>query len=162
MKGKNYKFEDERHRGPDDGGARGADCGVFGSSGRKVGSDTTDKRRGRGLARRLDKLDRDLAERRAVVGATGEPVVDSAISAVPVSDGARGGKIKQCCLCLAPARYSLAFLISTLGISRRRQQCSPVILLCDPCIHKLSRALAVASPELQDALTAAYTAIFRT
>jgi hypothetical protein len=104
------------------------------------------------LLTRLDRLDRDLAERRAVVGATGEPIVSSAVSAVPISASANGGKIKQCCLCLAPAQYSLAFVISTLGIKPRLQKCSPVILLCDLCIHKLSRALAVASPELQDAL----------
>jgi hypothetical protein len=158
MKGRNYKFEDERHQRPDDGGARGADRGVFGSSGRKVGSDTTDKRRGRGLARRLDKLDRDLAERRAVVGATGEPVVENAVSAVPMFKGSRP-KLKQCCLCLAPAQYSLAFVISTLGIKRRLQKCSPVVLLCDLCIRKLCRTLAVALPELQDSLKTAYTAI---
>ena len=159
MKGRNYKFEDERHHGLDDGGARGADHGVFGSAGHKVGSDTTDKRRGRGLGRRLDKLDRELAERRAVVGATGEPVVDGAISAVPISEGASRGKIKQCRLCLAPARYSLAFVISTVGISPRLQQCSPVILLCDPCIHRLCQTSTLASFELQDKLKRAYTAI---
>jgi hypothetical protein len=127
-------------------------------SGPKVGSDTTDKRRGRRLGRRLDKLDRELAERRAVVGATGEPVVERAISAVPMSEGSCR-KIKRCRLCLAPAQYSLAFVISTLGIKPRLQKCSPVILLCDLCIHKLSRALALASPELKDALETSYTAI---
>ena len=160
MKGKNYKFEDGRHQGLNDEGARGTADGVFGPSGHKVGSDITDKRRGRGLARRLDKLDRDLAERRAVVGATGEPVVDSVFRAVRLSEGSRG-KIRQCRLCQAPAQYSLAFVISTLRIKPRLQKCSPVVLLCDLCIHKLSRALAVASPELQAALEAAYTAIFR-
>jgi hypothetical protein len=156
MKDRNYKFDDERHQGSNDEGVRGSADAVFGSSVHKVGSDTTDKSRGRGLGRRLDKLDRDLAERRAVVGAQGEPVVQCVISAIPMS---KGRKLKQCCLCHAPAQYSLAVVISTLGVKRRLQKCSPVVLLCDLCIRMLCRTLAVASPELQDALKTAYTAI---
>jgi len=161
MKGRNYKFEDERHHGPDDEGARSTDSSVFVSSGHKVGSDTTDKRRGRGLGRRLDKLDRELAERRAVVGATGEPVVDSAISAVPISEGASRGKIKQCCLCLAPAQYSLAYLLSALGTKPRAQKCSHVVLLCGPCIHELCHTPTLTSLEVLDELKRAYTSIIR-
>jgi hypothetical protein len=161
MKGKNYKFDDERHQGLNDEGISSTDRSVFGSSGHKVGSDTTDKRRGHGLGRRLDKLDRALAERRAVVGATGEPVVDSKISAVPISEGASRVKIKQCCLCLAPAQYSLAYLISALGTNPRVQQCSHVVLLCGPCIHELCHTPTLTSLEVLDELKRAYTSIIR-
>ena len=161
MKGKSHKFEDEQHQGPDHGGARGAEPSVFRSSGHKVGSDTTDKRRGQGLGRRLDKLDRELAERRAVVGATGEPVVDSTISAVPISEGASRVKIKQCCLCLAPAQYSLAYLISVLGTKPRVQKCSRVVLLCESCIHELCHTPTLTSLEALDELKRVYTSIIR-
>jgi hypothetical protein len=161
MKGKNYKLDDERRQGLNDEGAGSTDISVLGSSGHKLGSDTTDKRRGRGLGRRLDKLDRELAERRAVVGATGEPVFDSAISAVPIAEGTSRRKTKQCCLCLAPAQYSLAYLISALGTKPRVQKCSRVVLLCESCIHELCHTPTLTSLEALDELKRVYTSIIR-
>jgi hypothetical protein len=161
MTRKKPKFDDERHQGQKDEGGSSNDNSVFGSSGRKVGPGTTDKRRGRGLGRRLDKLDRELAERRAGVGATGEPVVDSAISTVPISVRASHGKIKQCCLCLAPAQYSFAYLVSVLGTNPRVQKCSHVVLLCEPCIHELCHTPTLTSLEVLDELKRAYTSIIR-
>jgi hypothetical protein len=36
---------------------------------------------------------------------------------------------KLCSCCSMPAQYSLALLLSTVGISKRIQKCSPVVLL---------------------------------
>ena len=44
---------------------------------------------------------------------------------------------KLCSCCSMPAQYSLALLLSTVGISRRIQKCSPVVLFCNDCIHAL-------------------------
>lgn len=64
---------------------------------------------------------------------------------------------KKTCGCGQPASYSLASVLSTLGVSPRRQQCSAAVLFCDSCIHELcDYALP---PQLQNALEDAYTAI---
>jgi hypothetical protein len=61
------------------------------------------------------------------------------------------------CACGDPAQYSVASVISTLGVSPRRQQCSPAVLFCKSCIHELcDYALP---PQLRIALEDAYTAI---
>ena len=44
---------------------------------------------------------------------------------------------KLCSCCSRPAQFSVALLLSTVGISRRIQQCSPVVLFCESCIHAL-------------------------
>jgi hypothetical protein len=44
---------------------------------------------------------------------------------------------KLCSGCSRPAEYSLAVVLSTLGISKRMQRCSPVVLFCKGCIHAL-------------------------
>lgn len=61
------------------------------------------------------------------------------------------------CSCGQPALYSVASVISTLGVRPRRQQCSPAVLFCDSCIRELcDYALP---PQLRIALEDAYTAI---
>jgi hypothetical protein len=63
------------------------------------------------------------------------------------------------CACGEAAQYSVASVISTLGVSPRRQQCSPAVLFCNGCIHELcDYALP---PQLRIALDDAYTAINR-
>ena len=41
---------------------------------------------------------------------------------------------KPCCRCSAPAAFSLALLLSTVGVKPRAQKCSKTILLCQSCI----------------------------
>lgn len=67
---------------------------------------------------------------------------------------------KPCCRCSAPAAFSLALLLSTVGVKPRVQKCSQTILLCPSCIHD-AIALLGTSPlnQLQQPLTNAYTAI---
>jgi hypothetical protein len=43
---------------------------------------------------------------------------------------------KSCSRCSKAAQYSINVIVSTLGISRRLQQSSPALLLCDACIQK--------------------------
>ena len=67
---------------------------------------------------------------------------------------------KSCSCCSRPAEYSLALVLSTVGVSPRMQRCSPVVLFCKSCI----RALATeecwwGSGDLYNALQHAYTAI---
>lgn len=64
------------------------------------------------------------------------------------------------CDCGQQAQYSVASVISTLGVSPRRQQCSPAVLLCGDCIRDLCDY--VLPPLLRDALGDAYTAINET
>ncbi len=68
-------------------------------------------------------------------------------------------KQKTCGFCSRPAAYSLACVVSTLGVSPRYQKCSPVILLCENCIQELCEGAVPASWELRQALKRAYTAL---
>ena len=66
---------------------------------------------------------------------------------------------KSCSCCSRPAEYSLALILSTVGVSPRMQQCSPVVLFCKSCIHALATEECWwASTDLSNALQCAYTA----
>ena len=67
---------------------------------------------------------------------------------------------KLCSCCSQPAEYSLALIVSTVGVSPRMQRCSPVVLFCKSCIHALATEECWwASADLSNALQSAYTAI---
>jgi hypothetical protein len=67
---------------------------------------------------------------------------------------------KSCSCCSHPAEYSLAFVLSTVGVSPRVQRCSSVVLFCKSCIHALATEECWwGSTALSSALQRAYTAI---
>jgi len=72
-----------------------------------------------------------------------------------------GGRVssKKCEFCRQPARYSLAFVLSTVGVSPRRQKCSSVVLICDDCIREFYESDPQIPEELQNALKRAYTCL---
>jgi len=74
------------------------------------------------------------------------------------SDGTRVSN-KKCEFCGDPAQYSLAFVLSTVGVRPRRQKCSSVVLICDDCIQTLYESDPQIPEELQIALKRAYTAL---
>jgi len=69
-------------------------------------------------------------------------------------------RAKHCSRCARPASLSLAQIVSTIGVSPRRQKCGEAVLLCTACIQSLELLLA-ASPfsTLSKALIEAYTSI---
>ena len=67
---------------------------------------------------------------------------------------------KSCSCCSQPADYSLALIVSTVGVSPRIQRCSSVVLFCKSCIHALATEECWwGSTALFNALQHAYTAI---
>jgi len=67
---------------------------------------------------------------------------------------------KSCSCCSKPADYSLALILSTVGISPWVQQCSSVVLFCESCIHALATEECWwGSTDLCNALQSTYTAI---
>jgi len=74
------------------------------------------------------------------------------------SDGGRVSN-KKCEFCSQPAQYSLAFVLSTVGLSPRRQKCSSVVLICDKCIREFYESDPQIPEELQNALKRAYTTL---
>ena len=67
---------------------------------------------------------------------------------------------KPCSRCALPADFSLAFLVSTIGIRPRGQKCTQTVPFCKSCIREILPALA--STPLQDLrqpLRDAYTAL---
>jgi hypothetical protein len=109
-------------------------------------------KRASSFMRRLAKLDRETYERVAEVGAKGEP---------PIGDFAMRVNRKRCCFCKQSAQYSLACVLSSVGLSPREQKCSPVVLVCRSCLRELCDRVAPVSSELQTALISAYTALQR-
>jgi len=66
---------------------------------------------------------------------------------------------KSCSCCSRPAEYSLALILSTVGVSPRMQRCFPVVLFCKSCIHALAKEECWwGSTALFKALQCAYTA----
>ena len=67
---------------------------------------------------------------------------------------------KSCSRCPRPADYSLAFLVSTIGVRPRGQKCTQTVPLCKSC---LSTAIPFLAPtplqDLQQPLKDAYTAL---
>ena len=67
---------------------------------------------------------------------------------------------KSCSRCSKPADYSLALIVSTVGVSPRNQRCSPVVPFWKSCIHALAREECWwGSTALFNALQHAYTTI---
>lgn len=74
------------------------------------------------------------------------------------SDGRRATS-KTCEFCSQPAQYSLAFVLSTVGVRPRRQKCSSVVLICDKCIREFYESDPQIPEELQNSLKRAYTTL---
>jgi len=66
---------------------------------------------------------------------------------------------KKCEFCGDPAQYSLAFVLSTVGVRPRCQKCSSVVRICDDCIHTLYESDPQIPEELQNAIKRAYTTL---
>ena len=65
---------------------------------------------------------------------------------------------KSCSCGSQPADYSLAWSVSTVGVSPRIQRCSSVVLFCKSCIHALATEECWwGSTALFNALQHAYT-----
>jgi hypothetical protein len=72
----------------------------------------------------------------------------------------KGQGLKSCCLCNAYADYSLAFLLSTVGVTPRAQKCSRTILLCTACMRTCLDLLRQSGPAgFGERLQIAYTAV---
>ncbi len=67
---------------------------------------------------------------------------------------------KSCSRCSQPADFSLAFLVSTIGVRPRGQKCTQTIPVCKSCIRDAVPFLA-ATPlqDLEMPLRDAYTAL---
>ena len=50
---------------------------------------------------------------------------------------------KICSICSQPAQFSVNAIISTVGVSKRQQQCSTAVLFCDACMQELSDRLHI-------------------
>jgi hypothetical protein len=74
------------------------------------------------------------------------------------SDGSRVSS-KKCEFCSQPAQYSLAFVLSTVGVRPRRQKCSSVVLICDKCIREFYESDPQIPEDLQNALKRAYATL---
>lgn len=155
------QFEKSQGEIPDREGDESSLGSVFAPSEDKSEPHITNKRRGRKLGQRLERLDGELTAQRAVEGGRGEPGAQILISKRGRDGGAIPSSTKCCRLCAAPARYSVACVISTLGIRPRIQQCSPVVLLCHSCIHAICSEETPAPFTLKDELRCAYTTITR-
>jgi hypothetical protein len=64
---------------------------------------------------------------------------------------------KLCSCCPRPAEYSLVSILSTVGISKRQQKCSPAVLFCANCLKKRLQRKHWGSDELHEAVNRAYT-----
>jgi hypothetical protein len=67
---------------------------------------------------------------------------------------------KSCSRCHRPADFSLAFLVSTIGVRPRGQKCTQTVPLCKSCLHDAIPFLA-STPlhDLEQPLRDAYTAL---
>ena len=67
---------------------------------------------------------------------------------------------RSVCDCGAPAVYSICVLVSSLGISPRRQKCGVAQPFCTACIQKLFTQQRIDDARrVQESLEQAYTAI---
>jgi hypothetical protein len=67
---------------------------------------------------------------------------------------------KQCSRCSRPADFSLAFLVSIIGVRPRGQKCTQTVPLCKSCIQAAAPLLASTPLQnLREPLTTAYTAL---
>lgn len=67
----------------------------------------------------------------------------------------------KCCLhCECLAEFSLCMIVSTLGVSNRRQRCTTALPFCASCLQRLLREDEVStSAYLRRALSEAYRAL---
>ena len=65
--------------------------------------------------------------------------------------------MKICSCCRRPAEYSLISILSTVGISKRQQKCSPAVLFCANCLKKRLQRKHWGSDKLHKAVNRAYT-----
>src|SRR5438094_2912326 len=100
-----------------------------------------------------------LCNERALVGARGEFKAD-ATERIDLVRSTMSARNQNSCICRSrKAQYSLASVISTLGLSPRQQKCSSVILLCESCLHDLCDGAVPVSWELREALKNAYYSV---
>jgi hypothetical protein len=83
----------------------------------------------------------------------------SALDVQKVKSHRKEARMKACEFCGDPAQYSLAFVLSTVGVRPRRQKCSSVVLMCNDCIRTLYESDPQIPEELQNALKHAYTTL---
>jgi hypothetical protein len=69
--------------------------------------------------------------------------------------------MKLCSYCAHPAEYSLVSVVSSIGISKRLQKCSPAVLFCAECLQKLLKGELRSTDKLLEAVNTAYTAVTR-
>jgi hypothetical protein len=67
---------------------------------------------------------------------------------------------KSCSRCARPADFSVAFLVSTIGVRPRGQKCTQTVPFCKSCLSDAAAFLA-STPlrDLQEPLRDAYTAL---
>lgn len=67
---------------------------------------------------------------------------------------------KPCSVCGSDATVSLCYILSTIGRSPRKQQCSSATPLCIACLQRLGAAISTLGPSSpQQPLVDAYTAL---
>lgn len=69
--------------------------------------------------------------------------------------------VKVCSCCGRAAEFSLVMVISSVGISKRVQQCSGVVLFCDPCLQNRLAGGHWGSDKMRECVNNAYTQINR-
>lgn len=70
--------------------------------------------------------------------------------------------LKACTRCSLEAELSVVCVVSTVGITPRRQKCSPAVLFCHQCMQDLlARRGRLVTGQLQKSVNAAYTHIKR-
>ena len=79
---------------------------------------------------------------------------------IPGGSSSNANFLRPCSFCSAPAEFSAAIIISTLGKNPRKQKCSRAILLCGHCIQaRIGSLRGSATPTLAEHLADAYTAV---
>jgi hypothetical protein len=67
--------------------------------------------------------------------------------------------IKKCSCCPQPADFSVVSIVSSVGVSKRLQKCSPAVLFCASCLQKRLKREHRGSDKLREAVNSAYTAL---
>lgn|SRR5581483_5612991 len=83
----------------------------------------------------------------------------STLGVQTINSGKKRASSKTCTFCGQPVQYSLAFVLSTVGVRPRLQKCSPVVRMCGDCIRMLYESDPQIPEELQNVLKRAYTSI---
>ena len=67
--------------------------------------------------------------------------------------------MKICSSCSRPAEFSIVSIVSSVGMSKRLQKCSPAVLFCSRCLAKLLTHEHCSTDELRERVNSAYTAL---